>query len=255
MAISITTSVTPTLAFRRATPQELKQAADDRADLRPGLFEVVGITVPRVQNDTSRLQTETQNGFIRTTGGTLNLNLVQEVLISNALSPCAQTVVFQHERGHVHDNENVMPQMDRALRADEVFDLIMVKGTPFPADQLQATKATLQSRIEAVFFRLTEQRVRLRDTRTEYVRMNSQLKIQCSGATAKFLQRGSVGHGVADAQMALNAHNSGSPLLAIDGVFGQKTFDATVAFQRANGLKPDGVIGPETRAKLGLPAV
>lgn len=31
-----------------------------------------------------------------------------------------------------------------------------------------------------------------------------------------------------------------------DGIFGQKTRDAVIRFQRANGLKPDGVVGPIT---------
>ena len=33
---------------------------------------------------------------------------------------------------------------------------------------------------------------------------------------------------------------------AIDGVFGGGTLTAVQAFQRANGLAPDGVVGPET---------
>jgi peptidoglycan hydrolase-like protein with peptidoglycan-binding domain len=36
-----------------------------------------------------------------------------------------------------------------------------------------------------------------------------------------------------------------------DGDFGPATFDHLVAFQKAHGLKPDGVCGPLTQAKLG----
>ena len=145
--------------------------------------------------------------------------------------------------------------MDGALRADQTFNLIMVQGQEFPVSQLEVVKETVRERIEAVFLRLTEQKVKLRDTKAEYVRMNAQIKSQCTGVDAKYLQLGSLGHGVADAQMALNAHGSGFQLLVIDGIFGHKTREATVAFQRVNGLKPDGVIGPDTRAKLGLRAV
>jgi len=37
-----------------------------------------------------------------------------------------------------------------------------------------------------------------------------------------------------------------------DGVFGKKTYDAVVWFQRKNGLRVDGVVGKNTAAALGL---
>jgi peptidoglycan hydrolase-like protein with peptidoglycan-binding domain len=36
----------------------------------------------------------------------------------------------------------------------------------------------------------------------------------------------------------------------VDGVFGPKTHARVVEFQRANGLKPDGLVGPNTLGKL-----
>ncbi len=39
----------------------------------------------------------------------------------------------------------------------------------------------------------------------------------------------------------------------IDGIFGDKTYNAVVAFQKSRGLTPDGEVGPNTwRAILGL---
>lgn len=39
---------------------------------------------------------------------------------------------------------------------------------------------------------------------------------------------------------------------AADGVFGKRTYDAVVWFQRKNGLNVDGVVGPATAAGLGV---
>ena len=39
---------------------------------------------------------------------------------------------------------------------------------------------------------------------------------------------------------------------AVDGVFGQGTYDAVVRFQRKNGLTADGVAGPATLAAMGI---
>ena len=39
---------------------------------------------------------------------------------------------------------------------------------------------------------------------------------------------------------------------AVDGVFGQATYDAVVSFQKKNGLAADGVVGAQTAAAMGL---
>lgn len=39
---------------------------------------------------------------------------------------------------------------------------------------------------------------------------------------------------------------------AVDGIYGPATYDAVIRFQRKNGLKVDGYIGPQTRKALGI---
>lgn len=59
---------------------------------------------------------------------------------------------------------------------------------------------------------------------------------------------GSRGDAVRKLQELLNAlgYDCGS----VDGIFGSKTKAAVLAFQKANGLAADGIVGPLTWGKL-----
>ncbi|MFT6821499.1 MAG: peptidoglycan hydrolase-like protein with peptidoglycan-binding domain, partial [Myxococcota bacterium] len=67
-----------------------------------------------------------------------------------------------------------------------------------------------------------------------------------------FMKRGSSGAGVRELQNALvNAgFMSSSDMATGPGIFGRRTHSAVVAFQAANGLGVDGIVGPATRGKL-----
>ena len=63
------------------------------------------------------------------------------------------------------------------------------------------------------------------------------------------LRRGSSGQDVITLQYLLNVaaeFNSAIPAPAQDGNFGRETQEAVIAFQRAAGLEPDGMVGPLT---------
>lgn len=62
---------------------------------------------------------------------------------------------------------------------------------------------------------------------------------------------GSTGQEVTNIQSRLRAwgYYSGS----VDGIYGSGTAEAVKAFQRKNGLTPDGIAGPATLTKIGLP--
>jgi len=45
---------------------------------------------------------------------------------------------------------------------------------------------------------------------------------------------------------------NGKDPIGVDGKFGEETEKAVIQFQKANGLKPDGIIGANTRARLEL---
>lgn len=65
-------------------------------------------------------------------------------------------------------------------------------------------------------------------------------------------RRGSTGTEVRNIQSRLSqwGYNVGR----IDGIYGAKTEAAVKKFQKNNGLTPDGIAGPLTLAKIGLPS-
>ena len=67
--------------------------------------------------------------------------------------------------------------------------------------------------------------------------------------TQPVVYRGSRGDAVRRLQELLN--KKGFDCGAVDGIFGSKTYAAVVAFQKANGLSADGIVGPLTWGKLG----
>ncbi len=74
--------------------------------------------------------------------------------------------------------------------------------------------------------------------------------VSVSQPASAALYRGDSGHGVKQVQYALQ--NQGYLDARATGYFGSYTKHAVIAFQQANGLYPDGVVGPETASALGV---
>ena len=62
---------------------------------------------------------------------------------------------------------------------------------------------------------------------------------------------GSTGQEVRNIQTRLK--NWGYYTYTVDGIYGSRTVTAVKSFQRNNGLTPDGIAGPATLSKIGLP--
>lgn len=65
--------------------------------------------------------------------------------------------------------------------------------------------------------------------------------------TKDFLKIGSTGESVKWLQYELNRHGAS---LKIDGIYGQKTKEALIKYQKENKLKIDGIFGTETKKSL-----
>lgn len=68
--------------------------------------------------------------------------------------------------------------------------------------------------------------------------------------SASTLSMGARGEEVKKLQQALS--DKGYDIGEIDGIYGAKTKEAVIAFQKENGLKIDGIAGPETLKKLKI---
>lgn len=71
-----------------------------------------------------------------------------------------------------------------------------------------------------------------------------------SDSTQPVLQKGSKGSAVVTLQQKLIAKGYSCGSAGADGDFGSGTYNAVIAFQRANGLAVDGIVGPATWAAL-----
>lgn len=68
--------------------------------------------------------------------------------------------------------------------------------------------------------------------------------------TRRTLRRGCRGDDVKWLQETLNKWNHNIELLAVDGIFGRKTHAAVRLFQSDKKIRVDGIVGPQTYAKL-----
>lgn len=76
------------------------------------------------------------------------------------------------------------------------------------------------------------------------------LLLTFSGSVSSLSRMGSTGKEVKDIQTALK--KKGYPIGTVDGIYGIKTKNAVIAFQRDVGISVDGVAGKETLKALGI---
>lgn len=256
MALTIQSATTPVGAPILDDPAAIGGMAHAQGSVIPAGATAIAITIPVLRTDQTGLQYHTRNNGteFQFNTGILRLTLRQEIHVSRALSPCAQTIWLQHEQKHVQDNQRLTSRMDRELRADPQFADILVSPSAWrPRSGFAATQQKIQERVTAVFERLTREAARHQDTPQEYQGVDRQVRIRCGHTLSHILRLGMFGQGIDIVQLALNNQPPSSlPPLKVDGVFGPRTEARVREFQRSQGLSPDGIVGPDTRRALGL---
>lgn len=256
MPLTITSAVTPVGPPILDDPATIEGMARAQGSAIPRGSTVVGITMPIIRSDQTGLQYHTRNNGteFRFNTGTLRLTLRQEVHLSRALNPCAQTIWLQHEQKHVRDNEQLMGRMDQELRADQEFaDMLVTPVDWHPRGQFNDFQQNVQFIVGDVFERLTSAAAAHQDSAQEYRRTERQIRIRCGHAVARTVRQGGYGQGIDIIQLALN--NSPPtllPPLVVDGIFGARTDARVREFQGRHELTPDGIVGPLTRRALGI---
>ena len=186
--------------------------------------------------------------------GRSSWSLRQEIHILEGLGPCARTVWLQHEQKHVRDNQVLIARMEAELRKDQEFiDLLVNPAEGHPVADFKKVEDNIQAIVGDVFERLTTEAAARQDTVQEYLSVERQIRLRCGHTLRRLLRRGQYGDGIDLVQIALNAHpRSRFPPLKIDGIFGSNTEQRVKEFQHDQHLSEDGVVGPDTRAALGL---
>jgi nucleoid-associated protein YgaU len=72
-----------------------------------------------------------------------------------------------------------MDRMDAEIRADDLLKEIFIDRQWFPRDMFNSLQTSIREHVAAIFQRLTAEKVRERDTRTEYARVNRLILSGC----------------------------------------------------------------------------
>ena len=124
-------------------------------------------------------ETKAHESQFRFLTGTLRLRLSQAIYIANNLSDCEQSIWAEHEQDHVRDNQQIMPRMDRQIRAAAALRSILIAPIWRPMSQFNNVQRTIQSTVADIFVRLTGDAVRARDTDAEYARIRERIRRTC----------------------------------------------------------------------------
>lgn len=143
----------------------------------------VGVTVPILRVDQTGLhyeQRRVKGGIeFRFQNGTLRLTQRQEVLLANTLSSCEQRIWEAHEQDHVRDNQELVPRLEREIRAHRTLQDILINPRWRRRSEFDAVQRTIRETVAEIYQRLTREAVQRRDTQSEYESIQRRITERC----------------------------------------------------------------------------
>ena len=154
-----------------------------RAAGNPNADRALAVTRPILTIDQRGLQYDTRPRLrpteFRFRTGVLRLTLRQTIYIANNLSACARGIWAQHEQDHVVDNQGIMGQMDREIRAHRDLQTIFFNPQWHPIGSFNAIQNRIETTVGDIFGRLTRDAVQARDTPAEYAQVQRRILRTC----------------------------------------------------------------------------
>ncbi len=162
-------------------PSEVVQQA--QAAGNPHAALALAVTRPFIRIDQTGLYYDTRPRLrpteFRFRTGVLRLTLRQTIHIANDISACAQGIWAQHEQDHVRDNQGVMRQMNREIRAHRDLQTIFFVPQWHPIGSFNVIENRIEASVAGIFRRLVLDAIQRRDTRAEYARVQRRILRTC----------------------------------------------------------------------------
>ncbi len=227
----------------------------------PTTMIVKAVTQPQCSIDVSGMLYDSTGGPWEFQGGVLELKLLQTIYYDSSLDACDRTWILKHEQKHVKEYSKVFHHdFEKLLRKDARFKELSHEQTlTGSAATHEADMGRCVSRVFGAAMVAAGRRI---DSKSEYKRVEDNLKKYCSGGSSwlpsfSIVRRGKSGGDVPTVQKLLNAWIAirraiPGPRLEVDGICGNKTVKKVEQLQSFCFLTPDGIVGPKTWVPLML---
>jgi len=188
--ISGSVEVTAQVVPRNEVVKQARQAGYNNPEKALAAIRIFFPADP-VTGDLDVILNEDQTMF-RFAGGTVRVQLIPKIFITNTLNSCARDIAKQHEQDHIRDvlTDSFKQEMLATMKQHRALKLLLVEQRWTAVSQKEATKKTIEGAVVTIFNELGRAKARERDTPGEYARVLKTILQQCSGPFYHEVERG-----------------------------------------------------------------